>query len=344
MQNPALYEYRRTIKLAALFVLMLSFAAALCHFLLTIDNRLQHTEQRLQFKAAQIDTQLQPLLNLLNWLTKLPFSEQAALQSTLALKLHNRQGEPLNTTELVEKTDSVASELLLLQHLDLAFTAIELMQPALERIVYVSEQHFIYANPQTQLTATLANLVPWFEQYEQAEGSAKPGLATLALSKNKVLLSQRIQQPNGGAGYILFVLDVPLLLMPLQQQTPGADFLLLDEHGHMLGGTTKDDSKVDEMLLQLQRIGRQPFSLAMLEARNGLFSAGFKSFIAYWIGYLVVLSLATLGYAYRYKQKVVGPVRRLTVHVERAIRDQGSVRHIPSGWEEIFDKISRLKS
>ena len=52
---------------------------------------------------------------------------------------------------------------------------------------------------------------------------------------------------------------------------------------------------------------------------------------------------ALLAFFYRYKQKVLQPLQRLGIHIERLARDQGGVRHIPGGWEEMFDKITRLK-
>lgn len=90
-------------------------------------------------------------------------------------------------------------------------------------------------------------------------------------------------------------------------------------------------------------IGQRPLPLVILERRHGLISEGMAGFLGYWVGYLLVLAAALLAFFCRYKQKVLQPLQRLGIYIERLARNQGGVRHIPGGWEEMFDKITRLK-
>lgn len=343
MQNPAFIEYYRTRKLAAVFVIFLSLLAAFVHFLMTVDNRLQQTDQRLQYKAAQLDSQLTPLLQFSDWLSILALSGQAEWQTSVPLTLYNHAGTALSLEQLQLTATSVDAEVRMLQHLALAFSAVQILLPAAERIVYVSEQDFLYISPEQFSLLQLQALSPWFAKRDKGSWQENVDLQTTALENNKLVLSRRIKHASGNIGYILFVLDVSLLLQSLQKQTPTADFLLLDDSGQLLGGTSKAGTVPEELLLQLQRIGKQPFSLVMLEHRGGLFNEGLSSFIVYWLSYLLVLAVAVAAFLYRLKQKIVSPVGRLTIHVERMLREQGGVRHIPSGWEEMFDKIGRLK-
>jgi len=343
MQNPAFIEYYRTRKLAAVFVILLSLFAAFIHFLLTVDNRLQQTEHRLQYKSTQLDSQLTPILQFSDWLSRLALSGQASWQTAVPLTLYNNAGITLSLGQLRSTSAAIDAELALLQHLTLAFSAVQILQPAVERIVYVSEQDFLYISPEQFSLLQLQALSPWFVRRDKKSWQENVEFQTTVLENNKVALSRRIKHASGKAGYILFVLDVPLFLQPLQKQTPNADFLLLNDSGQLLGSTGKADTVPEELVLQLQRIGKQPFSLVMLEHRGGLFNEGLSSFIVYWLSYLLVLVLAVSAFLYRFKQKIVSPIGRLTIHVERMLREQGGVRHIPSGWEEMFDKIGRLK-
>ncbi len=343
MQNPALFEYKRGCKLAAVFVVMLSFLAALCHFLLTIDNRLSYTEQRLGLKAAQLDSHVLPLVQLADWYSKVALANQASQLADRPLPLYDQAGNRLTLNQAQALGVATTAELAQLQQFNVAFAAVQVMQPAVERVLYVSDSGFVYFNHEQSALLQLEKLAAWFNKREANTESEHNGLTSFAIANNKALLSQRIKQGRDGVGYLLFMLDVPTLLSPLQQQTPDANFLLLDDNGQLLGGTTDKTVETSELVMQLQRIGNQALSLVMLEQRNGLFNAGIESFLFYWIDYLLVLSIAAAAFCYRFKQKVVSPVKRLTIHVERIVRDQGGVRHIPGGWEEIFDKISRLK-
>lgn len=343
MQNPAFFEYQRTRKLAAVFVILLSLFAAFGHFLLTVDNRLQQTEQRLQYKSTQLDSQLTPILHFNDWLNRLALSGQASWQTAVPLTLYNSAGTTLSLQQLQSTSAAINAEVALLQHLTLAFSAVQIMQPAVERIVYVSEQDFLYISPEQFSLLQLQALSPWFARRDKGSWQENVELQTTVLENNKIVLSRRIKHASGSAGHILLVLDVPLFLQPLQKQTPDADFLLLNDSGQLLGSTGRAGIVPEELLLQLQRIGKQPFSLVMLEHRGGLFNAGLSSFIVYWLSYLLVLMLALMAFLYRLKQKIVSPVGRLSIHVERMLREQGGVRHIPGGWEEMFDKIGQLK-
>ncbi|GGW55875.1 hypothetical protein [Alishewanella tabrizica] len=344
MQNPAIFEYHRTRNLAAILILLLSVSAALIHFLLTIDNRLIDTEQRLQAKALQLDNQLLPLVNFNAWITQSASLGISAQGSLLPMRLFSHAGDSLVFEDWQQKSPQIQLELNWLQHLAQAFTTLHIIQPGIEQVIYVSEQDFLFISPKPTEDFAIAELAPWFVKRNLADWQDDLLLQSTLLSHNNVVLSRRIKRGSEKVGYILFVLDVAALLKPLQQQSPEADFLLLDESGQQLGGTGQAGVIPDKLLLQVQRIGQHPFSLVMLAQREGVLQAGGRDFLTYWLGYLSVLTVFLVLCLYRLKQKIVAPVKRLTIHVERMLREQGGVRHIPSGWEEIFDKISRLKS
>lgn len=336
MQNPATSDFQRNLRIALVFILMLSVGAAFIHFLLTLDQRMTRQAKQLELKALQLDIQLAPLLKLGEWLQQQALSHSPIIPA-LPLTLYNRDGQTLTEADAQQRVSVV--ERSFLQANTGAFNASRLLYPWLERVLYTSDSGFIYLQPQQLSLLQIQALSPWLAGNLSADNK-------VALSKsddNKLIFSTPLKFTSGETGRLLFVVDIPALLQPLQKVTPEADFLLLDESGQILGGTVAASSQLEQRLLQLQRIGQQPLSLVMLEQRHGLISEGMAGFLGYWFGYLFVLAAALLAFFYRYKQKVLQPLQRLGIHIERLARNQGGVRHIPGGWEEMFDKITRLK-
>lgn len=336
MQNPATSDFQRNLRIALVFILLLSVGAAFIHFLLTLDQRMTRQAKQLELKALQLDIQLAPLLKLSEWLQQQAKS-QPDVVTALPLTLYNRDGQTLTEADTQQRVSVV--ERSFLQANTGAFNASRLLYPWLERVLYTSDGGFIYLQPQQLSLLQIQALRPWLAGNVSADNK-------VVLSKsddNKLIFSTPLKFTSGETGRLLFVVDIPALLLPLQKVTPEADFLLLDESGQILGGTVAASSQLEQRLLQLQRIGQQPLSLVMLEQRHGLISEGMAGFLGYWFGYLFVLAAALLAFFYRYKQKVLQPLQRLGIHIERLARNQGGVRHIPGGWEEMFDKITRLK-
>lgn len=336
MQNPATSDFQRNLRIALVFILLLSVGAAFIHFLLTLDQRMTRQAKQLELKALQLDIQLAPLLKLSEWLQQQAQS-QADVVTAIPLTLYNRDGQTLTEADTQQRVSVV--ERSFLQANTGAFNASRLLYPWLERVLYTSDSGFIYLQPQQLSLLQIQALSPWLAGNVSADNK-------VAFSKsddNKLIFSTPLKFTSGETGRLLFVVDIPALLLPLQKVTPEADFLLLDESGQILGGTVAASSQLEQRLLQLQRIGQQPLSLVMLEQRHGLISEGMAGFLGYWFGYLFVLAAALLAFFYRYKQKVLQPLQRLGIHIERLARNQGGVRHIPGGWEEMFDKITRLK-
>ena len=336
MQNPATSDFQRNLRIALVFILLLSVGAAFIHFLLTLDQRMTRQAKQLELKALQLDIQLAPLLKLSEWLQQQAKS-QPDVVTALPLILYNRDGQTLTESDTQQGVSVV--ERSFLQANTGAFNASRLLYPWLERVLYTSDGGFIYLQPQQLSLLQIQALSPWLAGNVSADNK-------VALSKsddNKLIFSTPLKFTSGETGRLLFVVDIPALLLPLQKVTPEADFLLLDESGQILGGTVAASSQLEQRLLQLQRIGQQQLSLVMLEQRHGLISEGMAGFLGYWFGYLFVLAAALLAFFYRYKQKVLQPLQRLGIHIERLARNQGGVRHIPGGWEEMFDKITRLK-
>ena len=336
MQNPATSDFQRNLRIALVFILLLSVGAAFIHFLLTLDQRMTRQAKQLELKALQLDIQLAPLLKLSEWLQQQAQSHSPIIPA-LPLTLYNRDGQTLTEDDMQQGVSTV--ERSFLQVNTGAFNASRLLYPWLERVLYTSDGGFIYLQPQQLSLLQIQALSPWLAGNVSADNK-------VALSKsddNKLIFSTPMKFTSGETGRLLFVVDIPALLLPLQKVTPEADFLLLDESGQILGGTVAASSQLEQRLLQLQRIGQQPLSLVMLEQRHGLISEGMAGFLGYWFGYLFVLAAALLAFFYRYKQKVLQPLQRLGIHIERLARNQGGVRHIPGGWEEMFDKITRLK-
>lgn len=336
MQNPATSDFQRNLRIALVFILLLSVGAAFIHFLLTLDQRMTRQAKQLELKALQLDIQLAPLLKLSEWLQQQAQS-QPDVVTALPLTLYNRDGQTLTESDTQQRVSVV--ERSFLQANTGAFNASRLLYPWLERVLYTSDSGFIYLQPQQLSLLQIQALSPWLAGNLSADNK-------VVLSKsddNKLIFSTPQKFTSGETGRLLFVVDIPALLLPLQKVTPEADFLLLDESGQILGGTVAASSQLEQRLLQLQRIGQQPLSLVMLEQRHGLISEGMAGFLGYWFGYLFVLAAALLAFFYRYKQKVLQPLQRLGIHIERLARNQGGVRHIPGGWEEMSDKITRLK-
>lgn len=336
MQNPATSDFQRNLRIALVFILLLSVGAAFIHFLLTLDQRMTRQAKQLELKALQLDIQLAPLLKLSEWLQQQAQS-QPDVVTALPLTLYNRDGQTLTESDTQQRVSVV--ERSFLQANTGAFNASRLLYPWLERVLYTSDSGFIYLQPQQLSLLQIQALSPWLAGNLSADNK-------VVLSKsddNKLIFSTPQKFTSGETGRLLFVVDIPALLLPLQKVTPEADFLLLDESGQILGGTVAASSQLEQRLLQLQRIGQQPLSLVMLEQRHGLISEEVAGFLGYWFGYLFVLAAALLAFFYRYKQKVLQPLQRLGIHIERLARNQGGVRHIPGGWEEMFDKITRLK-
>lgn len=336
MQNPATSDFQRNLRIALVFILLLSVGAAFIHFLLTLDQRMTRQAKQLELKALQLDIQLTPLLKLGEWFKQQALS-QPDVTTGLPLTLYNHDGQTLTEDDMQQGVSTV--ERSFLQANTGAFNASRLLYPWLERVLYTSDSGFIYLQPQQLSLLQIQALSPWLAGNVSADNK-------VAFSKsddNKLIFSTPLKFTSGETGRLLFVVDIPALLLPLQKVTPEADFLLLDESGQILGGTVAASSQLEQRLLQLQRIGQQPLSLVMLEQRHGLISEGMAGFLGYWFGYLFVLAAALLAFFYRYKQKVLQPLQRLGIHIERLARNQGGVRHIPGGWEEMFDKITRLK-
>lgn len=337
MQNPATADFQRSYRLALLFILLLSIAAAFVQFFLTLEQRLSRQAKQLELKAVQLDQQLTPLLKLTEWL-QLQALVDSTVEHPLSLILYNPSGQLLTDAESAPSIS--AAERQFLQANQAVFISSRLLYPWLERVVYLSDRGAIYLLPHQLSALQIQGLSPWLTAAAQAESKTAQVIKS---EENKLLFSYPLRFANGETGRLLLLIDIKALLLPLQKVTPDADFLLLDESGQLLGGTLANGNSFDEHLLQLQRIGQQPLSLVMLEQRHGLLSEGVSGFLTYWLGYLLVLVIACMVFFYRYKQKVLQPLRRLVIHIERLTRDQGGVRHIPGGWEEIFDKISRLK-
>lgn len=341
MQNPILSEYQRTRRLGAFFVLLLSFAAATVHFLLTLEQRMELQSQRLAIKALHLDAQLLPLQKFADSMQQQALLEQADSLSGFNSPLYTLDGQTPDIASLRSAQRLSNNELHFLSRSEAALNAARTLYPWLDRVLYWSDQDLVYLTPQQLSLLQIQTLQPWLEQQRKVPVAEQAGLSHL--ETNKILLSRRLRFADGHGGWLIFVIDSAVLLEPFQKLLPGTDFFLLDEHGKLLGNGQTPLRDLEQRVLQLQRIGKQPLSLVMLEQRQSLFGAGLLALLTFWLGYLLVLSLALWAFLYRYRQKTLQPVKRLTIHIERLLRDQGGVRHIPRGWEELFDKINRLK-
>lgn len=338
MLNPALGEFRRSLRLAMALTVALSFTAAFSHFLLTIDQRLARQSRQLEQSAIQLDQQLSVLNTIADW-----WQQQARVnlsnQTDLSFNLYKVDGQLLSPAALLQDKPQTAAELRFLQAQQSSLMAMRLLYPWIESLFYVSEQDFIYLLPQQGLS----QLHAYHSALEANWNQLKEPLQFSKAENNKLLFSRWLSLNTTQKARLLFVIDMNLLFQPLQKMIPEAEFILLDDEGKLLGSTLAITPQLDEQLLQLQRVGRHSLSLVMLEQRRGILSLGMQSFFHYWFGYLLVLSLMVMVFFYRLRQKILQPLKRLSMHIERLTRNQGGVRHIPSGWEEMFDKITRLK-
>lgn len=346
MKNPVYIEYRRSTVLGVILLLLLSAFGAAAHYIRSLDDKVLQTKVRLAAVGSQLDSEFTPVLAFMEAVRRasllkmaLPAPDTAA--SLLLLQLNNGQSDMVTLTG----SDDVDAEQLMLLRLQPYFELAQETQPHLVGMYYFSERGFAYNGQAKWSDYIVDHLLQWYQQ----------NMPEPAYERGQIFFSQFLPQQaavmlplyaeDKKLGHFVFALALEPLLAPVYQQHKDAEFVLLDQSGQLINSSmAQPPASIDQHVLQIQRLNTMPWSLGLLEQKTSLFAAGIKEFVWYWFSYALLLALFLLGMQYRYRLRTLAPANRLLVHIERLSqgRSQG-VRHIPYGWNEVFDRISRLK-
>jgi hypothetical protein len=146
-------------------------------------------------------------------------------------------------------------------------------------------------------------------------------------------------------GRFVLALELAPLLANLERNNPDRYFLLLDQAGNIVASSKFiNGDNLEQYQLQIQRLADLPWSLALIDKGASVLGAGLISLLLHWLSYAGVLLLLAWLLARRYKRKIMGPLQRLSIHIDRLANDQTGVRRIPDGWQDMFERISELKT
>ncbi|MGI5308044.1 hypothetical protein [Rheinheimera sp. WS51] len=346
MKNPVYLEYQRAKLLGVILIVGLSVLGALSHYLRAVDDGVIKTKQQLNTASSQLNEKFNALQ-----------SYATALQSTAQLKL--LAVRPIVDAEVAvlsfsdaqtikialdDEQDPFFIEANMLQQLQPYFDLISQVQPFISNIYYVSEQNVAFNGLSRWPDYIAEQMLSWHSGFVKSQSFNRENIFHSTFIQQQSLLQVPLYENDKILGRFLFALDLKSLLKPVYSLYPQNDLMLLDQAGNLIANSTSRAlPEIEQQMMHVQRLTNTPWSLAILAPKTSLFASGFKVFIIHFISYLVLLSLLFSLMNYRFKRRVVSPINRLFIHIERlASSDTDGVRHIPLGWNDIFDKVYRL--
>lgn len=346
MKNPVFAEYQRARLFGIVLVIALSCFAALVHYWRSVEDNVAQSKARLNLVAMQLDSQLLPLQAYIGAL------QRAALMKLQLPPMQEAQSIALlsfNTLETsqqaaVADNDIQTAELQMLLRLQPYFDVVNDTQPFIKGIYYLSEQGFGY-NGQHRWSDYIAEQVSaWRDGTSNEISFDRNTVFYPTFVQEQAALMLPLYQDDKKLGRFLFAIDLQQLLTPLYQLHADADFMLLDQSGNIISGSSSRQlQSIDQHLLQVQRLNSAPWSLAVLKPKTSLFAVGFAAFLWHWFLYALLLGTLLLAMQYRFKRRTLSPTNRLLLHIERLLKGEAhGVRHIPMGWQEVFDKVFQL--
>ncbi|MDP5142530.1 hypothetical protein ORJ00_07230 [Rheinheimera baltica] len=347
MKNPVYIEYRRSMVIGILLLLVLSGFGAVVHYIRSIDATVLQNKVRLAAVGNQLDSEFGPVL---------AFME--AVRRAALLKLNIPPLETDTTLPILQLKDGLAdvgvimdsagntnTEMLLLLRLQPYFELAQETQPHLVGMYYVSEQGFAYNGLPKWSDYVADHLLQWRRDNMSEPNYERGQVFYPEFLPQQVAVVLPLYVDDNRVGRFIFALSLESLLAPLYQQHQDAVFMLLDQSGQLINSSLQQPMKsIDEHLLQIQRLSSMPWSIGQLEQKTNVFTSGLKELLWHWLSYALLLGVFLLVMQYRYRRRTLSPSSRLFVHIERLAqgRAQG-VRRVPYGWNEVFDRVSDVR-
>ncbi|WNO62134.1 hypothetical protein [Rheinheimera sp. MMS21-TC3] len=346
MKNPVYVEYQRVKLIASVLIVTLSLLGAFSHYLRAVDDSVIQTKLRLNSASSQLDDKFSALLAYATALQKtaqLKLLLPAMADDNMISLLSFSAAETIKVS-LLDTQQPLHAELNMLQRLQPYFDLVTEVQPFISNIYYVSEQGYAYNGLPRWSDYIAEQLLSWQNSTNQKSSFSQDSLFYPDFMQQQALLQVPLYANNKKIGRFLFALDLKQLLKPVYTLYADTDLMLLDQAGSLIPeSTSRKLPQIDQHLLHVQRLNNTPWSLAVLEPKLSLFTSGIKVFSLHFISYLVLLSIFFVLMQYRFKRRVLSPVNRLFIHIERlAKNDINGVRRVPLGWNDIFDKVYRL--
>lgn len=346
MKNPVYVEYQRVKLIASVLIVTLSLLGAFSHYLRAVDDSVIQTKLRLNSASSQLDDKFSALLA---YATALQKSAQLKLllptiADDITMPLLSFTEADTIKVSMLDTQHKLHAELNMLQRLQPYFDLVTEVQPFISNIYYVSEQGYAYNGLPRWPDYIAEQLMSWQSNSNDESSFSQETLFYPDFMQQQALLQVPLYENNKKIGRFLFALDLKQLLKPVYALYADTDLMLLDQAGSLIPeSTSRKLPQIDQHLLHVQRLNNTPWSLAVLEPKLSLFTSGIKVFSLHFISYLVLLSIFFVLMQYRFKRRVLSPVNRLFIHIERlAKNDINGVRRVPLGWNDIFDKVYRL--
>ena len=347
MSSPAYAVYRRTVRFSLVVIAALSFSVAFVQLLLQFNTSLQQNRQQLEMFAQQMDAQVEPVLQ---------FSQAVNARGNLGMQkavTDNTQLPLLSLTtldvilhELSDANQPVNPELHMLLQLQPYFDIPPASITPLKNMFYISGQAFAYHGQAKWSDYVVEHLVEWLQRYQRSEnGYDRNPVFYKDFILDQAAMSVPFYVNERKIGRFVFALELAPLLATLEKNNPDRYFLLLDQAGNVIASSTFiNGDNLEQYQLQIQRLTGIPWSLALIDKRGSLFYAGISQFILHWLSYAAALLALAWLLARRYKRKIIGPLQRLSTHIDRLQHGQAGVRHVPEGWQDLFARVSQLKA
>jgi hypothetical protein len=347
MTSPAFAVYNRTVKFSLVVILALSFSVAFVHFLLQFNSSVQQNRRQLEMFAQQMDAQVEPVLQFAQAVkTRGQRGMQLAVADDNQLALLSLTTLDVTLHQLSEVDQPVDPELQMLLQLQPYFDIAPASIAPLKSLFYISEQGFAYNGQHKWSDYIVEHLVQWLALNQRSENGYD---RNPVFYKHFILEHAAMSVPfyvnERKVGRFVLALELAPLLANLEKNNPDRYFLLLDQAGEVIASSTFiNGDNLEQYQLQIQRLSGIPWSLALIDKRGSLFYAGIGSFILYWFSYAGVLLILCWLLARRYKRRIMGPLQRLSTHIDRLSHGQAGVRRIPDGWQDLFERVSQLKT
>lgn len=347
MSSPALVVYNRTVRFSILIIIMLSFAAAFIQFLLQFSSNLKSSQLQLEMFSQQMDAQISPVIQ---------FAKAVTSRAQLGIQL-NKAAEnkiavlSLTTGDVVQQrlsadNESLNQELQMLLQLQPYFDIAPASISPLKDLYYISEQGYAYNGQHKWSDYVIEQLAEWLQRYQRLDnGYDRNPVFYKDFILEQAAMSVPFYVNERKIGRFVLALELAPLLANLERNNPDRYFLLLDQAGSIVASSKFiNGDNLEQYQLQVQRLADLPWSLALIDKQGSALSSGLASFILHWFSYAAVLLLLAWLLARRYKRKIMGPLQRLSIHIDRLANEQAGVRRIPDGWQDLFEKISELKT
>tara|TARA_R110002126_G_scaffold172463_5_gene321211 strand:- start:6599 stop:7663 length:1065 start_codon:yes stop_codon:yes gene_type:complete len=347
MSSPVYTIYNRTIKFSLILILVLSFVAALVQFLLHFNRSLSVKQQQLAMFTQQVDAQVMPVLQFAEAVkNRAQQSTQLASPVEQSVPLLSLTTGDVNSHQLTADNESLNSELHMLVQLQPYFDIAPASISSLKDLYYLSEQGFAYNGQQKWSDYVVEQLQAWLQRYSRLEnGFDRNPVFYKDFILEQAAMSMPIYVNERKIGRFVLALELAPLLQQLEKNNPGRYFLLLDQAGEIIASSRFiNGDSLENYQLQIQRLNGLPWSLALIDKSGTVLTAGLGRFIYYWLSYAIVLLVLGWFLGRRYKRKIVGPMQRLSIHIDRLVSGQQGVRRVPEGWHDLFDKVSKLKT